>query len=78
MGSSGVSSLWDAWNPNVTWEDVQLGDFNGDGKLDLVGHVQGSGQGWVGLSTGSGLRTSLWDAWSTSVTWADVHAAALA
>src|SRR5437899_6364497 len=35
--------------PNVTWVDVKVGDFNGDGMLDIIGRVQQTGQWWVGL-----------------------------
>jgi hypothetical protein len=72
-GAGLTTSLWDAWSPAVTWADVQLGDFNGDGKADLAGRALQTGQWFVGLSSGTGLTTSLWDAWSTAVTWADVR-----
>jgi hypothetical protein len=39
-GSQFNNQLWTTWNPNVTWVDVQVGDFNNDGKLDLAGRVQ--------------------------------------
>ncbi len=67
------TSLWDAWNPNVTWVDIKVGDFTGNGKDDIVARVQESGQWWVGVSTGHSFATSLWDAWSTNVTWSDVQ-----
>jgi hypothetical protein len=57
----------------VTWVDVQVGDFNGDGKADITGRVLESGQWWTGLSTGSKFSTSLWGAWSTATTWLDVN-----
>jgi hypothetical protein len=73
-GSNGfTNSKWDSWNPNVTWVDVKVGDFNGDGKMDITGRVLQSGEWWVGLSTGSSFTTSKWAAWSTAVTWADVQ-----
>jgi hypothetical protein len=53
--------------------DVQVGDFNGDGKADITGRVQQSGQWWTGTSTGSSFSNSLWDTWSTAVTWVDVQ-----
>src|SRR5438105_3975361 len=66
------TSEWDVWNPAFTWADVQPGDFNGDGRDDLVGRSVESGQWWVALSDGAGhFTTSLWDGWSPNVTWAD-------
>jgi hypothetical protein len=53
--------------------DVQVGDFNGDGKDDITGRVLQSGQWWSGISTGSAFTTSLWATWSSAVTWADVR-----
>jgi FG-GAP repeat len=68
------TTLWTTWNPNVTWVDVQVGDFNGDGQADIVGRVLQSGQWWVGLSNGStAFNTTLWANWNPSVTWVDVQ-----
>jgi hypothetical protein len=72
-GRALTTSLWDAWSTAVTWADVQLGDFNGDGQADLAGRALQTGQWFVGLSTGIALTTSQWDAWSTIVSWADVR-----
>src|SRR5205814_1778023 len=48
-GSSFSTSVWGSWSTAVTWVDVQSGDFNGDGRADLVGRVQQSGDWWVAL-----------------------------
>jgi hypothetical protein len=69
--TSGTS--WGSWNPNATWVDVHLADFNGDGKADMVGRIQGTGQWWVGLSNGSSFTTKLWTTWSSAVTWVDAQ-----
>jgi len=50
-----------------------VGDFNGDGKDDIIGRVLESGQWWSGISNGSGFTTSLWATWSPAVTWVDVQ-----
>jgi hypothetical protein len=68
-----ATSLWATWSPSVTWVDVQIGDFNGDGQSDITGRVSNSGQWWTGLSTGSKFSTNLWGAWSTATTWLDVN-----
>jgi hypothetical protein len=58
----------------VTWVDVQVGDFNGDGKSDITGLVAGSGQWWTSVSNGSAFTTSLWATWPSSLTFVDAHA----
>jgi len=69
-----ATSLWATWNPTVTWADVKVGDFNGDGKSDITGRYLQSGQWFTGLSNGStGFTTSLWATWNPTVTWADVQ-----
>ena len=73
-GSSAFSNvLWATWSPAVTWVDVQVADFNGDGKSDIAGRVLQSGQWWLSLSTGSSATTSFWGTWSTAVSWLDVQ-----
>jgi hypothetical protein len=57
----------------VTWVDVQVGDFNGDGKADITGRVLESGQWWTGVSSGAGFNTTLWGQWSAGVTWVNVQ-----
>jgi hypothetical protein len=75
--SSGPNSfnldLWGKWNPNVTWVDVKIGDFNGDGRDDIAGRVLQTGQWWVSESTGSSFTNSLWTTWNPNVTWVDVN-----
>jgi hypothetical protein len=73
-GSDAFSnSLWATWNPAVTWVDVQTGDFNGDGKTDIIGRDLASGNWYVGVSTGTGFTASLWTNWNPNVTWVDVR-----
>jgi hypothetical protein len=73
-GSSGfTTTLWTTWSVAVTWVDVQVGDFNGDGKADIIGRVAGTGKWWVALSTGSSFITTLWTNWSSAVTWVDAQ-----
>jgi hypothetical protein len=73
-GGSFTTTNWATWSTAITWVDVQTGDFNGDGKTDIIGRDQGSGTWWVGLSNGvSGFTTTPWSAWSPAVTWADAQ-----
>jgi len=71
-GSSFTTTLWGTWNPNVTWTDVKVGDFNGDGRDDVVGRVKETGEWWMGQSSGSSFVPSLWTRWNPNVTWVDV------
>jgi hypothetical protein len=67
------TSLWATWNPAATWADVKVGDFNGDGKSDIVGRYLQSGQWFVGLSNGSVFNTALWATWNPAATWVDIQ-----
>ncbi|HEV2949096.1 MAG TPA: TIGR03118 family protein [Gemmataceae bacterium] len=71
-GSAFATTLWTMWNPNVTWVDVQTGDFNGDGQMDIAGRVLETGQWWVATSNGSSFATTLWTTWNPNVNWVDV------
>src|SRR5437660_5984706 len=72
-GTGFSTGLWAVWSTGVTWVDVQVGDFNGDGKADITGRALQSGQWWTAASTGNSFSTSLWAVWSTGVTWVDVQ-----
>jgi hypothetical protein len=74
-GTSFTNSLWATWaaGPGVTWVDVKVGDFNGDGKDDIIGRRADTGQWFVGLSSGSSFNSTVWGVWSTAVTWVDVQ-----
>jgi hypothetical protein len=71
--SSFVNTLWTTWSGSVTWADIRVGDFNGDGKADIAGRVLSTAQWFVGLSTGSSFVNTLWTTWSASVTWVDLQ-----
>jgi Phosphoesterase family/FG-GAP-like repeat len=73
-GASGfTTSSWATMSTGVKWVDVLMGDFNGDGKTDIVARAAQTGDVWVGLSNGSTFQFSRWTTWSTGVTWADVR-----
>ena len=70
-GSSFATSKWADWVTSSQTK-VLAGDFNGDGKTDvmkfdvLADGSEGNGGLWVGLSTGSSFATSKWADWVTS------------
>src|SRR5207253_2584542 len=37
------NTLFATWNPTVTWVDVHTGDFNGDGRDDIIGRELATG-----------------------------------
>jgi hypothetical protein len=54
---------WGRW-PAISWADVLVGDFDGDGRDDIVGRHPVTGAWHVGRSSPSGFLTELWGAWS--------------
>jgi hypothetical protein len=73
-GTSFTNAHWGRWSSAVGWLDVQVGDFDGDGRSDLAGRVASSGDWWVAKSNGDSFTNEKWGRWSTAVGWADVHA----
>jgi RHS repeat-associated protein len=72
-------SAVDYWEPGVSLTNVAGGDFDGDGKSDLVGFDPATGNLLVGLSGGpvtagaptgtTGFTTQVWGNLSPSVSW---------
>jgi len=72
-GAAFTTTLLATWNPAITWVDVIVGDFNGDGKADITGRYQQAGLWFTGVSSGTGFTTSLWDQWSPTINWTSVQ-----
>ncbi len=74
-GSGFQTTVWGGWTTNKQWGQTGVGDFNGDGKADIVGRIQDAGDGrwFVSLSNGSRFLTYYWQGWSTNVTWGPVQ-----
>ena len=76
-GIAFTTSRWGKWDTAVnsvpvTWVDVSVGDFNGDGRADIAGRST-IGQWWVNISKGTtfGFAVS-YGSWSTTTTWSNV------
>jgi hypothetical protein len=72
-GTGFVNELWTNWSPAVTWLDVQVADFTGDGRADLAGRVASTGAWWAGVSSGAAFVNQLWTTWSPAVTWVNIQ-----
>ncbi len=48
---TGTSRLLTKWNPAHNWADIQTGDFNGDGRDDIIGRstLAGYDGNWYGI-----------------------------
>lgn len=65
--------LFTQWS-NLTWKDVRVADFDGDGRDDITGRFNGNW--WVAESTGAGgsaAITTLWATWA-ELAWQSVGA----
>jgi hypothetical protein len=59
---------WASFTPADRWV-FMLGEFNGDGRLDVVGYQPQNGTLWVFRSTGSRFRPSRWGTVSPADGW---------
>lgn len=62
------TTYWGFWSDAITWQDVRVGDFNGDGNDDIAGRYLN--QWWVARSVNdNSFVTTQWGVWPTSGTW---------
>ena len=71
-GTSFANEHWGKWTTAVTWSNVFVGDFTGDGKDDVVGRADSTGDWFVAKATDSGFVTEHWGKWTTAVTWDNI------
>ena len=71
-GTSFANEHWGKWSTAVTWSNVLVGDFTGDGKDDVVGRADSTGDWFVAKATDSGFVTEHWGKWTTAVTWDNI------
>ncbi len=62
-GTSLRNALWGQWSSQTNWDFQGTGDFNGDGRVDIVGLTE-TGGWFVALSTGTAFIASFWGQWS--------------
>jgi hypothetical protein len=69
--SAGTAAFaWANWSPDADWQDVQAGDFDGNGTTDVVGRA--GGDLWVSREVNGTVLTERWERWNGAVEWADV------
>ncbi len=72
-GTSFNNQVWTTWSTSVAWQDMQIGDFNNDGKEDVAARDD-EGDWWVWTAGDNGFTGSEWGGrWSPGVTWSTVQ-----
>lgn len=61
-----------SWTPGVTWGNVTVGDFNGDGVDDVIARNMNTNAWVVGERSSTGLLFRTVGVWSTAVAWENV------
>jgi hypothetical protein len=51
---------WGIWSPAIAWKDALVGDFDGDGRADLVGRDPTTSELSVARSTGTAFASRTW------------------
>ncbi|MCA9026436.1 MAG: VCBS repeat-containing protein [Planctomycetaceae bacterium] len=64
-------NIWGRWSTRVSFNDILVGDFNGDGKDDVAGRAS-TGTWVVSLSHGTGFTNRAFGAWSTTAGFSNV------
>jgi subtilisin family serine protease len=60
--------------PASNWALVSSGDFNGDGKADVLAFDK-AGSLWVGIATAKGTALARWTQWAAASLWSSLNVA---
>jgi hypothetical protein len=71
-GGSYLTQSIGVWQAGVSWQNVQLADVHGDGRLDVVGWSLANGQCQSLQFDGSTFATQLFASWDPTIHWTDV------
>ncbi|MEZ6146220.1 MAG: FG-GAP-like repeat-containing protein [Planctomycetaceae bacterium] len=71
-GSSFNNQVWTTWSTDVAWQDVQIGDFNNDGKEDVAAR-NNEGDWWVWTAGENEFIGSEWGGgWAIGDGWSSI------
>jgi hypothetical protein len=74
-GNFSAPAAWTQWVPGNVWADVQVGNFDGSSRTQIVGRYLPNGQWWVAQSNGTAFTNTLWTTWVpdfAGLHWVDV------
>lgn len=72
-GAALVAVAFGNWPAAVQWQLVTVGDYNGDGRADVVGVNPANGNLRVSLSTGTAFSDTIWGRLAAGVNWTTVR-----
>jgi hypothetical protein len=74
--SFATGKAWAQWSPAYLWNQVFVGDLNGDGKADVAGFSY-NGTWFVGLGNGADTFNTgaAWAHWSSPMSWSQLFVA---
>lgn len=72
-GAALVAVAFGNWPAAVQWQFVTVGDYNGDGRADVVGVNPANGNLRVSLSTGTAFSDTIWGRLAAGVNWTTIR-----
>ena len=67
--STFASNDWGRLTTIVTWSNIFVGDFNGDGLDDVMARADSDGTFWLAESQGNSFSNSYWGKFTAAVDW---------
>jgi len=70
-GTDMTTSFGTQWNEALGWNEVLIGDFDGDNRADIAGKTDGN-TWFVARSNGTRLLLKQWAQWNAASTWISI------
>ena len=67
--SKSLNNTLNSWNRTPYWNNVLVGDVDGNGMADLVWRSASNGDWWVGRSLGDQFQMERWANWGIHMPW---------